>query len=51
MLTEGNLMIGFQPLPSKGFVNFFRFVVSNPESTYKDMDFVIEEIDRLGKDM
>lgn len=45
-------MIGYQPLPSKGFVNFFRLVVSGqPELTHQNMDFIIDEIERLGQDL
>ena len=49
MAMEGTMLIGYQPLNGK--VNFFRMVVANLESTTKDMDFVIYEIDRLGRDL
>ncbi|XP_059162402.1 cysteine sulfinic acid decarboxylase-like [Physella acuta] len=48
MVKCGSMMISYQPLSSKGFVNFFRMVVHNPLCTYSDMDFVISEVDRLG---
>ena len=52
MVEKGSLMIGYQPLSKKGFVNFFRLVVpGQPLPTYQDMDFIIDEIDRLGKDL
>ena len=49
MVKEGTMLIGYQPLGSH--VNFFRMVVSNLESTETDMDFVVQEIERLGRDL
>ncbi|XP_005094033.1 cysteine sulfinic acid decarboxylase [Aplysia californica] len=51
MVKAGTMMINYQPLSSKGLVNFFRLIVHNPSNTYKDMDFIISEIDRLGWDL
>ncbi|XP_053409041.1 cysteine sulfinic acid decarboxylase-like [Mercenaria mercenaria] len=51
MLHEGTIMIGYQPLQSKGFVNFFRLVVGNAKCNFSDMDFVISEIERYGADL
>lgn len=51
MLQEGTVMMGYQPLQSKGLVNFFRLVVGNNKCDHKDMDFVIAEIERLGTDL
>lgn len=51
MMTEGTIMIGYQPLDSLGFVNFFRIIICNPDLTHRDMDFVLAEINRLGKDL
>lgn len=42
-------MIGYQPLDDT--VNFFRNVISNAAVTKKDVDFILEEIDRLGHDL
>ena len=50
-MTAGTMMIGYQPLSDYGWVNFFRIIISNPELTTADMDFVMDEIDRLGKDL
>ncbi|XP_052769309.1 cysteine sulfinic acid decarboxylase-like isoform X2 [Mya arenaria] len=47
MMREGSLMIGYNP--DGDLVNFFRMVVSNFDSTTADMDFVLSEIDRLGR--
>lgn len=49
MMIEGTMLIGYQPQREK--VNFFRMVVSNLQATNEDMDFVISEIERLGKDL
>ncbi len=44
------MLIGYQPLGS--FVNFFRFVTTNGDGvTTRDMDFVLQEIARLGEDL
>ncbi|XP_065666983.1 glutamate decarboxylase 1 isoform X5 [Hydra vulgaris] len=49
MTLEGTLMINYQPL--KEHCNFFRMITVNPAATQSDMDFVLEEIERLGKDL
>lgn len=49
MMSTGTLMIGYQPqgqLP-----NFFRSIVSNQAVTEEDIDFLVEELDRLGNDL
>ncbi|CAL8343415.1 unnamed protein product [Merluccius merluccius] len=46
MMEEGTTMIGYQPLGSN--VNFFRCVFSNPATQQEDVDFLLEEIARLG---
>ena len=52
MIRSGSLMIGYQPLPHKGLGNFFRMVVHCvPHPSSADMEFIIEEIDRIGKDL
>ncbi|KAI1242645.1 hypothetical protein IHE44_0000182 [Lamprotornis superbus] len=38
-----------KPLGDK--VNFFRMVISNPAATHQDIDFLIDEIERLGQDL
>ncbi|XP_078085439.1 glutamate decarboxylase 1 [Mustelus asterias] len=49
MMEEGSTMVGYQPQGDK--VNFFRMVISNPATNASDVDFVIEEIARLGQDL
>lgn len=49
MMEFGTTMVSYQPLGDK--VNFFRMVISNPAATHQDIDFLIEEIERLGQDL
>uniref|UniRef100_A0A672J3M7 Glutamate decarboxylase 1 n=1 Tax=Salarias fasciatus TaxID=181472 RepID=A0A672J3M7_SALFA len=49
MMESGTTMVGYQPQGEK--VNFFRMVISNPAATRSDIDFLIDEIERLGNDL
>lgn len=49
MTDAGTMMVAYQPL--KKLPNFFRMINSNPAQTHDDMDFVLNEIERLGKDL
>ena len=49
MMEEGTTLIGYQPLGSN--VNFFRCVFSNPATQHEDVDFLLEEIARLGSNL
>ncbi|KAK6299812.1 glutamate decarboxylase 2 [Coregonus clupeaformis] len=49
MMEYGTTMVSYQPQGDK--VNFFRMVISNPAATFEDIDFLIEEIERLGQDL
>ena len=49
MMQCGSLMIGYNP--DGNLVNFFRMVISNFATKTQDMDFLVEEIDRLGRDL
>lgn len=49
MMESGTTMVGYQPQGNK--VNFFRMVVSNPAATQSDIDFLIDEIERMGQDL
>uniref|UniRef100_A0A8D3D4G4 Glutamate decarboxylase 1b n=1 Tax=Scophthalmus maximus TaxID=52904 RepID=A0A8D3D4G4_SCOMX len=49
MMESGTTMVGYQPQGNN--VNFFRMVVSNPAVTQSDIDFLIDEIERLGQDL
>ena len=49
MMEKGNTMVGYQPLGEKP--NFFRMIISNPAATQNDIDFLLNEIERLGEEM
>lgn len=49
MMESGTTMVGYQPQGDK--VNFFRMVISNAAATRSDIDFLIEEMERLGNDL
>lgn len=49
MMKQGTMMVGYQPLGNK--VNFFRVIVFSPLVSQKDMDFFLDEIERLGNDL
>uniref|UniRef100_A0A6Q2X0K2 Glutamate decarboxylase 1 n=1 Tax=Esox lucius TaxID=8010 RepID=A0A6Q2X0K2_ESOLU len=49
MMESGTTMVGYQPQGDK--VNFFRMVISNPAATRSDIDFLTDEIERLGRDL
>ncbi|KAK2844009.1 hypothetical protein Q5P01_010668 [Channa striata] len=49
MMEKGTVLIGYQPLGTK--VNFFRCVFSNPATQQEDVDFLLNEITRLGEDL
>nr|XP_044992682.1 acidic amino acid decarboxylase GADL1 isoform X2 [Jaculus jaculus] len=49
MMKKGSLMLSYQP--HRGKVNFFRQVVISPQVSREDMDFLLDEIDNLGRDM
>lgn len=43
------MMLGYQP--HRGKVNFFRQVVISPQVSREDMDFLLDEIELLAKDL
>uniref|UniRef100_A0A1A8QE14 Cysteine sulfinic acid decarboxylase n=1 Tax=Nothobranchius rachovii TaxID=451742 RepID=A0A1A8QE14_9TELE len=49
MMKKGTLMVGYQPLGDK--VNFFRVTVFSPLVSHKDLDFFLDEIERLGNNL
>uniref|UniRef100_A0A4W6FKX1 Cysteine sulfinic acid decarboxylase n=1 Tax=Lates calcarifer TaxID=8187 RepID=A0A4W6FKX1_LATCA len=49
MMKQGTMMVGYQPLGNR--VNFFRVIVFSPLVSQKDMDFFLNEIERLGNDL
>lgn len=50
MMSVGTLMINYQPLTCKNLPNFFRLSLTClTPATIEDMDFIIDEIERLGE--
>lgn len=49
MMQSGTLMVGYQPDDRRP--NFFRSIISAAAVTEKDVDFMLNEIDRLGQDL
>ncbi|NXW26103.1 CSAD decarboxylase, partial [Circaetus pectoralis] len=49
MMRKGSMMVGYQPHGAR--VNFFRQIVTNPAVTKDDLDFFLDEIERLGQDL
>ncbi|XP_058869032.1 cysteine sulfinic acid decarboxylase-like isoform X1 [Acipenser ruthenus] len=49
MVKKGSMMVGYQPHQDK--VNFFRLVVISPQITRADLDFFLDEIESLGRDL
>uniref|UniRef100_A0A914DZI1 Glutamate decarboxylase n=1 Tax=Acrobeloides nanus TaxID=290746 RepID=A0A914DZI1_9BILA len=49
MMERGTTMVGYQP--DKQRPNFFRMIISNQAITHNDLDFLIEEIINLGKNL
>lgn len=50
MMINGNLMVGYSPLPHKNIGNFFRMVVAcHPPATDESMNFVLDQIEEIGE--
>ncbi|KAI1729293.1 pyridoxal-dependent decarboxylase conserved domain-containing protein [Ditylenchus destructor] len=51
MMERGTTMVGYQPDLDKKRPNFFRMIISNQAITEADLDFLVDEIIRIGKDL
>lgn len=49
MMQSGTLMVGYQPDDHRP--NFFRSIISAAQVTQQDVDYMLNEIDRLGEDL
>uniref|UniRef100_A0A914RIX3 Glutamate decarboxylase n=2 Tax=Ascarididae TaxID=6250 RepID=A0A914RIX3_PAREQ len=49
MMERGTTMVGYQP--DKQRPNFFRMIISNQAITREDLDFLVDEIIEIGKNM
>ena len=47
MMEAGTLMVSYQPLAESP--NFFRNIISNVALREEDIDFMLSEMERLGK--
>lgn len=48
-MEAGTLMVGYQPDDRRA--NFFRSIISSAAVTESDVEFMLNEIDRLGQDL
>ena len=48
-MEKGNTMVGYQPLGDKP--NFFRMIISNFATRENDIDFMLDEIEKLGEEI
>ncbi len=49
MMEAGTLMVGYQP--QGDLPNFFRNIISSAAVREADVDFLLNEMDRLGQDL
>jgi len=49
MVEKGSMMMNYQPLNE--LPNFLRMTLTAPRATKEDMHFVLDEVERLGKDI
>ena len=49
MVMDGSMLIGYTPLGNKP--NFLRVVFANQKVSKEDVDFIVDEIERLGRDL
>ncbi|XP_037934449.1 cysteine sulfinic acid decarboxylase-like [Teleopsis dalmanni] len=51
MIRQGTLMVGYSPLAYRDIGNFFRMVFTSfPILDEKELDFILDEIERLGEE-
>ena len=48
---QGTMLIQHNPLAEHDLPNFLRLTLKGEKSTIEDMDYILEEIDRLGQDI
>jgi glutamate/tyrosine decarboxylase-like PLP-dependent enzyme len=51
MQQRGTMLVNFNPLPDHGLPRFFRIVFNSPRVATTDVEFVLDEIERLGADL
>lgn len=50
LVMEESLMLGFQPMKKTNF-NVFPMACVSPQIKKEDLDFILDEIERLEKDL
>jgi hypothetical protein len=51
MVKKSSLLIQHQPLTEQNLPNFWRVTCKGEKTNLSDMDFYLDEIDRLGEDI
>lgn len=51
MSKQGTMLIQYNPIKEFDMPNCFRLVLKGDRTTIEDMDYILQEIDRLGKDI
>ena len=51
MSKQGTMLIQYNPIKEFDMPNCFRLVLKGDRTTIDDMDYILSEIDRLGKDI
>ena len=46
--AEGKMLVNFNPLSDHKLPRFFRIIINQPRVTTSDLNFVLDEIERLG---
>ena len=44
-------MMNYQPMPSQNLPNFLRMTVITQQVCKEDMDFILDEVERIGRDL
>ncbi len=51
MVKSGNISVDNSPMVNPKLPNFLRLTVASSKVNTRDMDFVINEIERIGKEI
>lgn len=52
LIEKGTVMVNYQPITCKNLPNFFRMVLTcQPEMQPESMDFLVDEIERVGSEL
>ena len=45
------MLVNFASLPDHGLPNFFRIILNQPRTDFKDLDFALDEFEKLGENI